>query len=137
MLMSAGDHTFNFLALAHFSYENGAFTAWYANFQDADPFTLGECGGGGGGDGGRRGGGDWLGQHHDHTAYDQDRNEKIESRPVGTGQIVYHAVDNRAQDRAGRAADVHRPFSEPKRLSPKLSAATIGSRIAPRQLFCR
>ncbi len=39
MLMSAGDYTFNFLALARFDFESGAFTEWYANFQDADPFA--------------------------------------------------------------------------------------------------
>lgn len=39
MLMSAGDYTFNFLALGRFDFERQAFADWYANFQDVDPFT--------------------------------------------------------------------------------------------------
>jgi hypothetical protein len=39
MLMSADDYTFNFLALGRFDFTRRAFTEWYANFPDTDPFT--------------------------------------------------------------------------------------------------
>lgn len=40
ILMSAGDYTFDFLALGRFDFERGAFTEWFANqSQDADPFA--------------------------------------------------------------------------------------------------
>src|SRR5229473_2844132 len=40
ILMSAGDYTFHFLALARFDLEKGTFTDWFANqSQDTDPFT--------------------------------------------------------------------------------------------------
>jgi len=39
ILMSAGDHTFHFLALARFDLERGTFTEWFANHQANDPFA--------------------------------------------------------------------------------------------------
>ncbi len=40
ILMSAGDYTFNFLALAQFDLKSGKFTEWFTvQAQDADPFT--------------------------------------------------------------------------------------------------
>ena len=40
ILMSAGDYTFHFLALARFDLENGTFADWFAfQSQDSDPFT--------------------------------------------------------------------------------------------------
>lgn len=40
ILMSAGDYTFHFLALARFDLGSGAFTDWFTNQpQDPDPFT--------------------------------------------------------------------------------------------------
>jgi hypothetical protein len=40
ILLSAGDYTFHFLALARFDLETGTFTDWFQNYpQDTDPFT--------------------------------------------------------------------------------------------------
>lgn len=40
ILMSAGDYTFHFLAIARFDLDSGTFVDWFLNLQpDTDPFT--------------------------------------------------------------------------------------------------
>jgi hypothetical protein len=40
ILLSAGDYTFHFLALARFDLDTGTFSDWFQNYpQDTDPFT--------------------------------------------------------------------------------------------------
>ena len=40
ILMSAGDYTFHFLAIARFDLDSGTFVDWFLNLQpDTDPFA--------------------------------------------------------------------------------------------------